>query len=212
MFFLFLLGHTVLLHLSGRFHVCHSRARRVVFTDCESQVLVDDLAQKKRLKTKKALDLSPSCSSINYWCVELDMSILNAQGWPDVIVQGNARLAKHAARLKTRREGKLTRALDEDAEAKLVDIETRLAATEELILKNKRISDFEKQEKTQGGVPASSTLLLLPWMLVFALSFALLAAGSLQVCRARLKAFSGYKDMPDSERNSIGPGQIGNRT
>jgi hypothetical protein len=127
----------------------------------------------------------------------------------------NARLEKHAARLKSRREGMLKRVLDEDAEAELFDIETRLAATEELISKNERISDFEKQEKTQGDVPEStsiSLLLSLPWMLVFALSLALIASGSLQVCRARLKAFSGYKDMPDSELNSVGPGQIGNRT
>ena len=37
---------------------------------------------------QQALDLSPSCSSLNYWCAEVNMTILDAQGWPDVIVQG----------------------------------------------------------------------------------------------------------------------------
>jgi len=36
----------------------------------------------------QAMDLSPSCSGGNYWCAELDHTMLDESGWPDFLVQG----------------------------------------------------------------------------------------------------------------------------
>jgi hypothetical protein len=35
---------------------------------------------------KGALDLSPGCSGVNYWCTELDWKKFESGGWPDVII------------------------------------------------------------------------------------------------------------------------------
>jgi hypothetical protein len=165
----------------------------------------------------------------------------------------NARLAKHAERLKSRREGMLKKVSDlkttkasievetrvgiekelssgstgddirdaekrlavavvdlRSAEAELADIETLLAATEELISKNERLANVEGTESAQES---ASLWWLLPWTLVVMLSVLLLMSASLQVCQARLKVFRGYKDMPDAELPSVvGPGPIGTRS
>ena len=33
-------------------------------------------------------DLSPDCSSTNFWCAHFDHTILDANGWPDLIIEG----------------------------------------------------------------------------------------------------------------------------
>ena len=33
-------------------------------------------------------DLSPGCSTSNFWCAEFDQTILDSVGWPDLIIQG----------------------------------------------------------------------------------------------------------------------------
>lgn len=38
---------------------------------------------------KGAHDLSPGCSTSNFWCTELQWKVFDTEGWPDLIIYGN---------------------------------------------------------------------------------------------------------------------------
>ena len=47
----------------------------------------DPTAEEQALLAQK-IDVSPSCSGANDWCSEFNVTILDEQGWPDIIVAG----------------------------------------------------------------------------------------------------------------------------
>ena len=49
-----------------------------------------DPTAEERTMLAAMLDLSPGCSATNYWCAEFKHSILDVNGWPDLIIEGAA--------------------------------------------------------------------------------------------------------------------------
>ena len=47
-----------------------------------------DPTPEEQAMLAQMLDLSPDCSSTNFWCSHFDHTLLDANGWPDLIIEG----------------------------------------------------------------------------------------------------------------------------